>query len=815
MWRPSNIHQDMSELDLKNIEFLKDNGIREGLHLEYKLKFNKKLKSTICAFMNSDGGYLILGVEEEDEKIKEIIGIDNSFIEEFRKTFTQFDPFVDWDFELNLKEIPYTNNLFLYIIRIPVRDHSIMLDGVYYVRIGAQTMKLIKDSDIQDLKKRKGELDTFGREITRFKKIPNKDYSKFIGREKVYKEVINELKSHHFIISIDGIGGVGKSTLALEIAYNVYKQKNFDSVLWFSAKREKFIFSQITYIDPEFDNLDNLLERIAYEIKIENYDKFIKDNKIKIILKFLKENSTLLVLDNLETIEISEDFINFLAKINGKSKVLITSRKRLGQIERIINLNPFNFDNTKEFVKEEIRARSYLFPKPQKGSIKTIHNTVDGIPLAIKVLVGWVSSGLPLKQLKHKLKSSKEGILEFCFQETYNNHLTEEAKLLFCIFSILPDDIIDDDIKACVDLEPEILDASINELINFSLITRNPKSHLDDTSDTYKLLPLTRLFAYKKSQNYENLERRILKKYNRYIQEKSQFKIDLEVLKPERKLAGLNESQKKAYLKALKASETFDSGDYANALKLFTEADKISNDVPEVYYKWGTIEMKMGHLRKTDEIFDKAISLEPENPSYWLTWASFHKQLKNFTKAKEILLEAIEHVPKKNSYVLNRELGIVLSYNEEYNLSLEVLKTNLIQNPSKENHFILNTKTMISILLTWYFQSQHLRKAKHYEIAKKKLIGAIEFYTKNQNLVYKEDIGLILRIKIINLGLARLFSYSEFNKAQEYFKDAYFEHPSTPREKKHNTHYFQKDWRNFVDYWKPRGKAAKYYFTQK
>jgi len=93
------INQDLSNLDLSSIEFLKENQIREDQHLEYKLLFNKKLKQSICAFLNSDGGWLILGVEDEDEKIKTIIGTKKDFIEDFRKFFSQFDPFVEWDFD--------------------------------------------------------------------------------------------------------------------------------------------------------------------------------------------------------------------------------------------------------------------------------------------------------------------------------------------------------------------------------------------------------------------------------------------------------------------------------------------------------------------------------------------------------------------------------------------------------------------------------------------------------------------------------------------------------------------------------------------
>lgn len=806
MWLPNEITQSVSNFTLDNINFLIENKIREGSYLEYKLRFNNKLKVTMSAYMNAEGGWLILGVREEEEIIKEIIGVDRTFIEEFRKTFSQFDPFVEWDFDENLKELKLENGLFLYIIKIPPTQHSVMLDGAYYVRIGAQSIKLTKENDIQNLKKRKGELDSLGREIIRYRKLPNKDYTKFIGRKNEYHEVLDEIKRHHFIISIDGIGGVGKSTLALEIVYNVYDQRLFDSVLWFSAKKEKFIFSQITSVDPEFENLEKLLELIAEELNIKNYEKFTRENKTKEILDYLRDNSILIVLDNLETIDITEEFIEFLANVSGNSKILITSRSRLGQVERIITLNPFNYQDTKEFILSETETRSYSLPKPEVNTIKTLHNLVDGIPLAIKILIGWVSSGLPLKQLGNKLKKSKSGILDFCFEETYDKQLSDDSKLVFCIVSFLPDDISYSDIESCVELDNDRLDYSIGELLKFSLITRNTKADIDIETDIFRLLPLTRIFAYKKSQDYDGLERRVIKKYNRYLHEKEQLNSDFFMLKPEKKMAGLNQSQKKAYLMAMRAMEAFENGDYTLSTKYFKKADSISNDVPEVYYYWGTLEMKMGHLRKTDELFSKATSLDSENPNYWITWSSFHKQMKNYKKAKEILYKGKKSVPDKYARILNRELGIILSYNYEFNLSLEILKQNFIQKPTKENDFILNTKTLISILLTYYFQSGYLTRARRFDFSKKNLLEAEFYYESHLDIVHRDDIGLLMRIKMIRLALARLFGKQDFEIAKKYFKEAYFPTATTSRENKHNNIYFLRDLKWFVKFWKEKGK---------
>lgn len=799
---PNDLNQEISKLNLENIKFLKVSGIREGTNLEYKLKYNKKTKQTICAFMNTDGGWIILGVEEEDEKISEIIGINDSFIEEFRKTFTQYDPFVVWDFNKNFNQIYIKDKLSIYLIRIPQTKTSIKLNGVYYIRIGAQTLKLTKESDINNLKKNKGELDSLGREILRYRKIPEKTYTKFIGRGEIYDSLIRELGGHQIILSIDGIGGVGKSTLALEIADNAYNQHLFESVLWFSAKKEKLIFSQITLIKPEFNNLSDLLEKIAYELCITNYDKFSEENKINSIVEFLEKHAVLLILDNLETIKLTELFIDFLAKIKGKSKVLITSRRRLGQLERIINLNPFSLINTKEFIEQEAKSRSYLIPEPREDVYLTLYELTEGVPLAIKVLMGWLIQDTSIDYLKKKIKTTKGGILEFCFEETYDFKLSENAKILLSILSTLPNGISNECIEFCVDLSLEELELTFNELINYSLISRISQIEQEEVyNDTYSMLPLTRLFAYQKLSNIKNLERKILKKYNNYIEQKEQLFIDLKSLKPDINFDGLEQKQKNAYLKALNASKIFEEGDYNRALKLFREAEKLVNDVPEIYYLWGNVEMKIGHLRVTDELFERATTLEPENPTYWLTWSNFHRHTRNISKAKQILLKALNLIPLNKQHVLKRELGILLSDSKEYYNSLEILKSNLISNPTKETHFISNTKTVNSILHTYILQAQEKKRRRLNRSAKIKLREALSFLKKNIKIVNKNDVGLILRYKRIYLNLANCHSRNDFNTANQCFDKAYYKKPSTKREKKHNIFNFLPQWQKFVSYW--------------
>src|SRR5207245_727653 len=78
--------------------------------------------------------------------------------------------------------------------------------------------------------------------------LPQPDYSNFIGRKESLENIRQLLRPYPYsqvhMISIDGIGGIGKSALALEAVLwyiNNYQQiqhnERFDAIIWINAKQ--------------------------------------------------------------------------------------------------------------------------------------------------------------------------------------------------------------------------------------------------------------------------------------------------------------------------------------------------------------------------------------------------------------------------------------------------------------------------------------------------------------------------------------------------------------------------------------------------
>jgi len=99
--------------------------------------------------------------------------------------------------------------------------------------------------------------------------LPQPDYGKFIGRineiSKIKKLLRSYPLSNYHIVTIDGVGGIGKSALALEIAHSYLrdasmlpKEERFEAIIWTSAKQSILTYEGIVQRKQVLRTLDDI-----------------------------------------------------------------------------------------------------------------------------------------------------------------------------------------------------------------------------------------------------------------------------------------------------------------------------------------------------------------------------------------------------------------------------------------------------------------------------------------------------------------------------------------------------------------------------
>lgn len=226
-----------------------------------------------------------------------------------------------------------------------------------------------------------------------------KSYRQFVGREKILSEAIAALSDPlgKWIVGIDGMGGIGKTALAVEIAERCLRDTLFEHIIWIQSPkslsfipRDQASMRGLTY--------DKVLDTIAWQLgypSIQSDDIQAKELRIRSLLEDLR---TLVVLDNLESATEPQDRIaECLGRILKPSKALLTSRHRFKGKIYSIHLSGLSEEESINLLQQEATERRIArIRNASANELREIANAVGGSPLALKLVVGQLGH-MPLK----------------------------------------------------------------------------------------------------------------------------------------------------------------------------------------------------------------------------------------------------------------------------------------------------------------------------------------------------------------------------------------------------------------------------------
>lgn len=324
----------------------------------------------------------------------------------------------------------------------------------------------------------------------------------FVKRPQYFDSVIESLDLHSkgWGVAIDGISGVGKTSMATEVAHYCLREGLFERIIWTSAQHQPLDFS--VPIGEYFYEFEGLLDEIIRSFDCVDVLEAPVDEKRRISRNLLSSvSSCLLIIDNLETVENFDPIARFLRTTPFSVKSITTTRKKyLGQGEILVHLPPMTLDEVRNLVHRLCDQKKGIdIPDEQ---IEDLYEIIGGIPLAIVWSIGQYRRPLSginflgrLRQIRltGELGEREHQLLEFCFREAYNalNKTSQKVLDALGLFSI---PLCEDDLRIILELSRNNLWDALDELDTFSLI-QSSTPHDKLTKELLSVLPLTRLFV--------------------------------------------------------------------------------------------------------------------------------------------------------------------------------------------------------------------------------------------------------------------------------------------------------------------------------
>lgn len=305
------------------------------------------------------------------------------------------------------------------------------------------------------------------------------------------------LDPNQLVLAIEGIGGVGKTALAFEIAEQCLTGHIFDVVIWQNASRLDLSISR-TIERPQVFTFDDLFVSIAMQMGSREVLQVSGTERELLIHTLMHSTKVLLVLDGLDIApQFQKDTIDRLTQLLNPSKALLTSRHHFeGDIYRI-HLTGFTTEEALIFVRQEAQERGLKHVLGASTSeIEHIAHASAYLPLALKLAVnelGYLPVDAVVQRLLAAQSSESSDLYGFLFAQAWRRTSADGKQVLIALSAFSPSTSASiEAIEAVSNLDRSIVLQSLNELHRLSLV------EIDETTSKgylrYYLHPLTHRF---------------------------------------------------------------------------------------------------------------------------------------------------------------------------------------------------------------------------------------------------------------------------------------------------------------------------------
>jgi LuxR family glucitol operon transcriptional activator len=333
------------------------------------------------------------------------------------------------------------------------------------------------------------------------------EHIRLIGRQDEIKQLQELLSPRYaaYLITVDGIGGVGKTALVLDIAYQIWRVSTgekvvphlptFDAIITVSAKQQYLTAQGLIQSTQASSTLRKIFHDVTLTLERDDIRSAPFQEQPDLVREALGRQRTLLIVDNLETMEDKQKILSFLYELPPTVKVVVTTRERA--MFSPIRLEQLEKEAALELIERQAEEKQVSLSQTEA---QMLYKRIGGIPAALVYAVGQRAAGYSLETILRNVPGAEGDVARFCFQASVEPLRGTKAHVMLMTFALFPHAPSRVAVTYVAGLEADPIDAeeALSQLQRLSL--------LREFRDRLRMLPLTREYALAELRAHPDFE---------------------------------------------------------------------------------------------------------------------------------------------------------------------------------------------------------------------------------------------------------------------------------------------------------------------